>query len=122
MSLDKRGWGSLDKTPHGLQIFVPYNGVIAAGLTHADTGWHTLNLAALFGETRKIIMVILQARRTAGTGGFRTYPKDGPEYFLINSYYNMDVVIADGTQTLTYSLNVANDVWDIYCFGYTVES
>lgn len=53
------------------QILVPYNAKIA-DITHPDTNKHYLTLAnsggtgAIAGETRKIIMVILNALRMSG--------------------------------------------------------
>ena len=106
----------------GRQIFVPYNGKIA-DITHADTSKHTVDLASALSETRKIVAITLFPTRITGTGGFRVYPNEGTSLFNVPTGYPFsDVVIADGTNRLQYSLSAANDDWDLYCFGYVVET
>ena len=111
------------------QTFVPYNGKIA-DITHADINKHELTLAngagtgAITGETRKIICVILEARRIAGTGYFPVYPNEGTAYASLSSggWTVYPIVIANGLQRLQYNLSVANDDWDLYSMGYVVEA
>jgi hypothetical protein len=112
----------------GQQIFVPYNGKIA-DIKEADTNKHTLELAnaggtgAIAGETRKIIAVIVKASRIAGTGNLNAYPNEGATLLQIGLQSGGAViVIADNMQRLQYALSVANDDWDLYCFGYVVEA
>ena len=113
----------------GQQIFVPYNAKIA-DITKGDTVKYTLELAnaggtgAITGETRKIICVILEARRIAGTGYFPVYPNEGTDYVSLSSggWTAYPIVIADGLQRLQYNLSVANDDWDLYSMGYVVEA
>jgi len=104
------------------QIFVPYNDKIA-DITHADVNKHTLDLAAALTETRKIIAVIVNMQRITGTGTFLIYPNEGAT--ATSGYYGFQhqytIVILDGTQRLQYALSVANDDWDLFCFGYVVE-
>lgn len=117
--------------PKRRQFFVPFNGKIA-DITEADTNTHLLTLAnaggtgAIAGETRKVIMVICGFQRIAGTGGFRLYPNEGANTVtfspIIGTSLTLSVVIADGTQRVQYSQTVANDDWDLYCFGYVVEA
>jgi hypothetical protein len=113
----------------GQQIFVAYNGKIA-DITHADTNQHTLELAnpagtgAIAGETRKIVMVHVIPARIAGTGSFYVYPNEGAQFVdLGNWFYSRGItIIANDSQRLQYSLSVANDDFDLYCFGYVVEA
>lgn len=104
-------------------LVVPYNGKIA-DITHADINRHTLDLEAALTETRKIISVIISANRIVGTGNFKCYPNEGASGTDTNSvvYPRATTIIADGTQRLEYSLTVANDDFDVYCLGYTVEA
>jgi hypothetical protein len=108
----------------GIQLFVPYNGVIAAGLTHADTNKHTLDLAAALPETRKIIAVVIAADRGIGTGFLLAYPNEEAYWQgLYNSrHFSTIIVIANNTQRLQYSLTVANDTFEVDCCGYVVEA
>ena len=106
------------------QIFVPYNGKIA-DITEADTNRHTLDLATALNETRKIVAVNVSGTRITGTGYFHVYPNEGTHYFELgvwNTYPRGYCAIANGTQRLQYKLSVANDDYDIYCFGYVVEA
>jgi len=111
------------------QFFVPYNGKIA-DITEADTLKHYLTLAnsagtgAIAGETRKIIAILIEAKRMAGTDSFLAYPNEGAQYGYYASTISRPplIVIADGTQRLQYSQNAANDDFDLYCFGYVVEA
>ena len=104
-------------------IIVPYNGKIA-DITHADTNKHTLDLVTALAETRKIISISVGALRIFGTGGFNTYPNEGvtenSSQFLHT--HSKTVIILGGANRLQYKLTVANDDFDIYCFGYTVEA
>ena len=106
----------------GRQIFVPYNNKIA-DITHADTQKHTLDLAAALSETRNIVVVHLGATRISGTGQFTIYPNEGT-YNLIPAWpvANSEVwaILKNATNRLQYNLNVINDDWDLYCFGYVV--
>ena len=106
------------------QTFVPYNAKIA-DITHADTNKHTLDLATALSETRKIVAVNLSGTRIAGTGYFDVYPNEGTYYVELgayNAYSRGYHAIANGTQRIQYRLSVANDDYDIYCFGYVVEA
>ena len=111
----------------GKVIFVPYNGKIA-DITKADTNNHFLDLAAALGETRKIIVVIVRAYRVSGVGTMFAYPNEGSQKVQIgNSLSGQEntlgvIGIADGTGQLQYSQGLANDDWDLYCFGYWVQA
>jgi len=104
------------------QIFIPYNGKIA-DITHADTNKHFLDLETALTETRKIIGIMGCAVRVAGTGDFWVYANEGTTQAVYGTtQYNRGLmVIADGTQRLQYSLTVANDDFDFFCYGYVVE-
>ena len=106
-----------------VHIFVPYNGKIA-DITHADTNNHTLNLAVALSETRKIIKVQILGVRIAGTGDIKIYPNEGASSYILQTsgYYSDECIIANGTNRMLYSLTVANDDWDLYCFGYVVQA
>ena len=126
MSINFSFSGSLNKKK--IPLFVPYNGKIA-DITHADTGKHTLTLAnaagtgAIAGERRKIIGAILLGNRQAGTGEFYIYPNEGSSYLHCTwALYGKLIIIADGTQRVQYSLTVAGDDFDFYCYGYVVEA
>lgn len=114
--------GSLNKKK--IPLFVPYNAKIA-DITHADTSVHTLTLAnaagtgAIAGETRKIIALIWKDIRISGTGSLAKFPNEGS-----NSTWGspVDIVIAEGSQRASYSLSVAGDDFDVYCYGYVVEA
>ena len=109
------------------QIFVPYNGKIA-DITHADTNLHTLTLAnaagtgVIAGETRTIVAVLLQSRRASGTGIFNSAPNEGVYIHQWSNYEEGIFLIAKNSQQLQYSLSVAGDDWDLFCFGYVVEA
>ena len=104
---------------------VPKNAKIA-DITHADTNKHTLDLAAALSETRKIISVLIGPQRIGGTGFFRMYPNEGamglPNWAYGGSSMFYNIIIADATNRLQYDLSVANDDFDVYCYGYVVEA
>jgi hypothetical protein len=104
-------------------LFVPYNGKIA-DITHADTNQHLLDLAAALSEARKIISVLVGFDRMAGTGAILLYPNEGANSSTwMTSRMNPPMtVIKNESNRLPYSLTVANDDWDVYCFGYVVEA
>lgn len=109
----------LSKKSH---LFIPYNARIVQGVTQADVGTYFLDLGTLLGESRKIVAIHAGLFRTAGTGAMYLYPNEGGTGWLTQASSNSHwVVIKPGTQRLQYSLLVANDVFDVYCFGYVVE-
>lgn len=113
----------MPKTTHlKRHIFVPYNGKIA-DITHADTNKHTLDLATVLSETRKIIAVIISTLRIAGTGTLYIYANEGTNPFYMGTTENHaeTAIIANNTQRLQYALQDANSDWDLYCIGYVVE-
>lgn len=104
------------------QFSVPYNAKIA-DITHADTSVHYLDLAVALPETRKIIKLTIRASRISGTGELRVYSNEGAAYQQAGTITtDVTVTIAAGTQRLKYNLTVANDDFDLYCFGYDVEA
>ena len=110
------------KQTRKVTLFVPYNGKIA-DIAHADTDKHFLDLKTALSEKRKIIMVILYGLRKAGTGSFFMLPNEGVSVVTTSTAkYALPIVIKDGTQRLQYKLEVANDTFDLYCFGYVLEA
>jgi len=106
----------------GQQIFVPYNGKIA-NINETDTSKHFLDLATALSENRTIIGVILRGARISGTGVLYTYPDEGvSSNTIITGQSSVDIIISAGTQRLQYAQSVANDDWDVVCFGYVVEA
>jgi hypothetical protein len=106
----------------GQQIWVPKNGKIA-DITHADVNDHTLNLATALSETRNIIALVLSCIRISGTGTMYGYPNEGATPVVVPLYSASGlVIIKDGLNRLKYYLSVANDDFDLYCFGYVVEA
>jgi hypothetical protein len=108
--------------PRHRTLFVPFNGKIA-DITHADTNKHTLDLAAALGETRKIISIFFKGNRIAGTGYFNTFPNEGVTELVwaTGGAGCIAYILKDNTQEMQYVLTVANDDWDIYCYGYVVD-
>ena len=106
-------------------IFIPYNNKIA-DITHADTDRHTVDLAAALSESRKIIALCIGNARVTGTGQMYYWPNEGAENIGNQASADFDrplfIIIKDGTQRLQYSQSVANDDWDIQCYGYVVEA
>jgi len=103
-------------------IFIHYNGKIA-DITHADTNKHTLDLAAALSETRTIISVQTYAQRMSGSGDLYVLPNEGSQPAMVGSLDSMlgFCIIAARTNRLQYQMTVANDDFDLYCFGYIVE-
>jgi len=93
-----------------------------ADISEADTSKHYLGLEAALGETRKIVMVILQWWRTLGTGFLRVYPNEGTKSTDVEGAYAHSVMIKDGTQRLQYSQSAANNQFELWCIGYYVEA
>jgi len=102
---------------------IPYNGKIA-DIKETDTSKHTLNLATALGETRKIIAVQVEASRITGTGYLFVYPNEGARVLgeVNRDFFAFWCIIKDGTQRLQYYQTVANDDFDLYCYGYVVEA
>ena len=105
------------------QICVPFNAKIA-DITHADTNVHYLDLAVALAETKKIVSVKCGGARIAGTGNMKFFPNEGTynQNMANSTTFTGDIVIANGTNRLQYSLSVANDDWDFYCYSYVVEA
>ena len=126
-----RLWGRVNKTVvyymgsvevNKYQIFIPFNAKIA-DITHADTNKHFLDLAAALSENRTIVDIRLLGARISGTGFFYIYPNEGAQKDFLSSWaQSVDIMIAAKSQRLQYSLSVANDDWDLHCFGYVVEA
>jgi len=102
--------------------FIPYNGKIA-DISEPDTEKHYLDLEAALGESRKIIAVFLCMNRISGTGVLRWFPNEGANY-TYGTWLSplLCIIIKDGTQRAQYQQSVANDDFDVYCYGYIVEA
>ena len=93
-----------------------------ADLTHADANKHTITLSAL-GIPDNAVAVLVWGKRITGTGQLYAYPLEGAEPIRIGmagdvggTYYLQLVPVANAR--LEYALTVANDDWDLWCFGY----
>lgn len=102
---------------------IVYNGKIA-DINESDTNKHTLDLETALTETRKIVLLILGVYRISGSGSFYTYPNEGTDHAKLGDdlVWQKPVMIADGSQRVQYNQDVANDDFDLYCFGYFVEA
>ena len=102
--------------------FVPDNTKVA-DITHADVNHHTITLATM-GLPVTAVCLILGAMRQGGTGMFYAYPNEGGVGFYIGHVGGTSYAKSVGiiNQRLEYNLTVANDDFDLYCFGYWIES
>ena len=104
----------------GQVVFVPYNGKIA-DINEDNTNYHYLALDTPLSEMRTILAIFLGCARISGTGVLTGYPNEGATSGVNALNDRMWViVIASGTQRLMYRQSVANDDFDLYCFGYVV--
>ena len=113
--VDKAVMAHLKSTLHSGWIVLDGSKYIA-DIEHADTLEHTMTLAeAGLPENAKIILI--QATKTFGAGVFKIYTKQGGMYFYhTTGQANWWPIDEDGV--LRYGLSQANDVWDIYVYGY----
>jgi len=98
--------------------FVAFNGKVA-DISHADINKHEITLAAM-GLPTQIVAMIVATDRVAGTGNFDIYPNEGTVYIRAGLNFYETVVAAIRNERLQYSLSVANDDFDLMCFGYWV--
>lgn len=112
--IEVHGSGKHDTT---VLNFTPYNGKIA-DITEADTNKHTFDISAYVPAN--CLAIIIACVRMAGTGSLFFYPNEETNYVLGNGR-TQQFTIAIITQRLQYSLNVANDDFDLYMFGYFTE-
>lgn len=97
--------------------FTPYNGKIA-DITHADTNKHEITLAAL-GLPDNAKVLILGFTRISGTGSLQFYPNEGAQLVkTAGTSAHFSTCVAIINERLQYDLQVANDDFDLYCFGY----
>lgn len=106
----------------GRQIhFTPFNDKVA-DITEADINLHTITLATL-GFPLNTRILILGSVRVAGTGVFRVYPNEGGTALQIGGgAVERGKPIGIINERLQYNLTVINDDWDLYCWGYWIES
>jgi len=97
--------------------FFGHNEKIVEGLTEADTKKHYLDLSRFVPVNTTAIIV--RAVRISGSGTFYVYPNEGNGSHTIDSM--SPTLVAIKNQRLQYALEVANDVWNIWLFGYFVE-
>lgn len=100
-----------------LRIF-PYEDGKILDITHADTNEHTATMPA--GIPSNCVAMYVVPYRIGGTGQWAFRSVSGGNDDICNS--NESVVwfrAANGNWY--YRLTVANDDWDIYCWGYWVE-
>lgn len=89
-----------------------------ADITHADTNKHTITLATM-GLPQSIKALQLLAVRIGGAGNFNVYPAEGTYSLTIGhgaEFRGKWCAIINNR--LQYSLNTANDDFDLYCVGY----
>ena len=97
--------------------FTPHNGKVA-DITHADVAKHTITLATM-GLPTNATALILTVSRVAGAGVLRFYPNEGGFYIRPSGVVGETIVVVGIiNQRLQYSQSVANDDFDLYCFGY----
>ena len=102
-------------------LVIPYNAKIA-DINESDTNVHYLDLATALSETRRITGIIVGSARIAGTGSLIVYPNEAAYGIYLSIYTVPNFISLDPAQNrLKYSQSVANDDFDLYCFGYTVE-
>lgn len=99
-----------------------YNGKVA-DITYADVNKHNLTLTQL-GLPNNTVAAILGSQRMSGSGLLVVYPANGAFGHYISAAgqaYTKLVNLDNGI--LTHKVSVANDDYDLYCFGYfiTVE-
>jgi len=105
--------------------FFGHNEKIVTGLTESDTNKHYLDLSSWV--PKNTVAVIMHAVRTSGTGYLVAYPNEGIDTIRITDPDDptrttaTPKIIAIKNQRLQYSLAIANDVFNIYLFGYFVE-
>ena len=106
------------ETFFGMSRFVGANEKIGDGVTQADTNKHTLDISAFVPVDCVAISVL--AKRTGGADSIYLYSNEGTTYFRGSSEYHT-FLVAIGNQRLQYSLETANDVFDIFMLGYITE-
>ena len=107
---------------HLFQIYVGYNGKIAS-FQRNDTNLFYLNLTEALNEKRTIVAINVRGVRRSGTGILYTYPNEGDYPLAIgHSSFSSWIIIKYGTNRLPLRQSVANDSWEIYCYGYVVEA
>lgn len=107
---------------HLFQIYVGYNGKIAS-FQRSDTSIFYLNLTEALNDKRTIVAISVRGVRVSGSGGLYTYPNEGSYPLAIgHSSFSSWIIIKYGTNMLPLYQSVANDSWDVYCYGYVVEA
>lgn len=107
---------------HLFQIYVGYNGKIAS-FQRTDTSLFYINLTEALDDERTIIAINVRGVRVSGSGGLYTYPNEGVYPLAIgHSSFSSWIIIKYGTNRLPLYQSVANDSWDVYCYGYVIEA
>lgn len=98
--------------------FKTRDGTKIADLTHADTAEYTKTTTEL-GLPANTVALLVLATRIAGTGKFRVFTKSsGAEMKIVHTEAGIWPI--DDTGVFRYAMQVNNDDWDIFCFGYWV--
>jgi len=105
----------------GVVKFIPYDQKIA-DIQENDTTDHYIDLTAVFPGV-EIVAIHICAIRSSGTGYLKVWPAElsNNSIFLLKETANTNaawVILADGLNRIMWRNSVANDDWDIYCFGY----
>lgn len=104
-----------------LLVFVPYSAKIA-DINEADINAHTFDIQTALSETRTVVAAWLSYIRIGGAGELNVYPNSGSTAIGIQWTEQPSMTaIQAGTQEVKYAQTVANDDFDVYCFGYLVE-
>lgn len=93
-----------------------------ADINESDATPHTLDLSGIVPPGTKAI--IIMADRISGTGSLLADPGSFGviECVIGHAGYKLISVVPITMPYLSYTQSVANDDWDIYLFGYIVES
>lgn len=96
------------------------NQKILASLTAGDTNPHESDLSSIFPKNTKAIEI--SVTRVTGSAGFlRVYPWGGANAVQLNNGYDISTVGLKYDRILMWGLTVANNAFDVYCYGYWVE-
>jgi len=99
--------------------FFGHNEKIITGLTEPDTNKHYLDLSKWI--PKDTVAIIIGVNRTSGTGRLRVFPNEGSHYLLLNPATEHTKTVAIKNRRLQYALSIANDVFDVFLWGYFVE-
>ena len=100
-------------------ILVPYNAKIA-DITHGDVNFHTFDLTSV-GIPSNAVMVILNITRMGGAQAIDPYPYSGTQVMKQAVANRQDILLPIVNGEFKYKLQLANDDFDVFCFGYFLQ-